>query len=157
MLFFFSYQPGAATSDTHDNYWKLGTPGFQNHHVSPQLEFQNHVDTNHSYNSLAQQMNSSVQGPHLQYPSAPQVPQSHPAPLQTVPPADTRSVSNMQIPANPRIASNLGLTTPKINKDSFTTNAVVKPAYISVSLSTPNDKALSHDAADSMLKVRLLT
>ncbi|KAK9283539.1 hypothetical protein L1049_011786 [Liquidambar formosana] len=148
-----SLQPAAVNSDAHDNYWKHGAPGFQNHHVSPLQDFQKPLDSNPSYNSFQDQQKTAYpQGPNLQYPPAHQVPQSYQSPLQTVPSLDTRGVGKLQIPTNPRIASNLALSLPKTNKDSSTIAAAVKPAYIGVSLPKPNDKMLSHDAADSILK-----
>ncbi|XP_012073414.1 SAC3 family protein A isoform X2 [Jatropha curcas] len=81
------------------------------------------------------------------------VPQSYQSPVQTVPSLDTRRVSKLQIPTNPRIASNLALGLSKPEKDgSAIATAVAKPAYIAVSMPKPNDKVLSNDAADSILK-----
>jgi hypothetical protein len=63
----------------------------------------------------------------------------------------------MQIPTNPRIASNLALGLSKTDKDGPTNSAAAKPAYISVSMPKPNDKVLSIDATNSMLKVILVS
>ncbi|CAL5365737.1 unnamed protein product [Camellia sinensis] len=116
--------------------------------------------SNPSYQSFQDQLKTACpQGPpNVQYPApaTQQVPHNYPSSLQTfpqtIPPLDPHRVSRLQIPTNPRIASNLALGLPKTNKDSSTTSTAAKPAYISVSLPKPNDKELSHDAADSMLK-----
>lgn len=95
------------------------------------------------------------QGPNAHYHATQQVPPSY-QPPQTIPSLDTRRVSKLQIPTNPRIASNLTFSLPKTDKDSFTTSASAKPAYVSVSLPTTNQKVMCNDAAESILKVRLL-
>lgn len=91
------------------------------------------------------------QAPTSQYPSAPQVGQSYQLPAQNAPALDTRRVGKLQIPTNPRIASNLGFGLPKTDKDGSATGASAKPAFISVSLLKANEK--SSDATDSLLKV----
>ena len=63
----------------------------------------------------------------------------------------------MQIPTNPRIASNLALGLSKTDKDGSMTNAAAKPAYISVSMPKPNNEVLSNDTTISMLKVILVS
>ncbi|KAL6977278.1 hypothetical protein U1Q18_026075 [Sarracenia purpurea var. burkii] len=159
-----SWRPDSGSSElpsvqtvSHNGYWNNVTP-VQNHNVSPQPpQFQKPLDSNPTYQSFQdQQQSTRPQGSSAQYPSTYQVHQSHPPSLQTVPqivpPLDSRRVSKLQIPTNPRIASNLALGLPKTNKDSSTPSAAAKPAYISVSLQTSNDKGLSHDAADSILK-----
>ncbi|KAJ6720348.1 LEUKOCYTE RECEPTOR CLUSTER MEMBER 8 [Salix viminalis] len=80
------------------------------------------------------------------------VTQSYQSPLPNAPSLDTRRVNMMQIPTNPRIASNLALGLSKTDKDGSTTDAAVKPAYISVSMPKPNNKVLSNDTTISMLK-----
>ncbi|KAA8534293.1 hypothetical protein F0562_031810 [Nyssa sinensis] len=153
-----SVQPGAVISGVHDGYWKHGAPVFQNHNASlQQPQFQKHMDSNPTYEGFQdQQKTACPQGSNIQYPAAHQVPQSYQSSLPTVPqtvtPLDSRRVSKLQIPTNPRIASNLAFGLPKTDKDSSTTSTAAKPAYISVSLPKPNDKVLSHDAADSILK-----
>lgn len=149
-----SVQPGAAISDTHDGYWKHGAPSFQNHHVSTvQPDFQKHLDTKPSYDSFQdQQKTACPQGSNLQYPTAHKVSHSYQSPLQTIASLDTRRVNKLQIPTNPRIASNLALGLPKIDKDSSATGGTAKPAYIGVSVPKPSDKVLSHDGADAILK-----
>lgn len=128
-------------------------PGFQNQHVRPHVDYQNRTDTNPSYNSFQDsQKTTSSHGTNSQYMFVQKVPPSYQPPQQTVPSADPHAVSNIQIPTNPRIASNLPFTSPKINK-SYPTNATaVRPAYISVSAPKPNEK-IAHNAADSSLKV----
>lgn len=116
------------------------------------------MDPNPNYGSFQdQQKPECPQGPNLQYPATYQVQQNYHSSLPTVPqtviPLESQSVSKMQIPTNPRIASNLTLGLPKTDKDSSTGSAATKPAYISVPLSKPNDIVSSHAAADSILKV----
>ncbi|XP_057475534.1 SAC3 family protein A-like isoform X2 [Actinidia eriantha] len=152
-----SMQTGGVTSGGHDYYWNNGTP-VQNYNISQhQPQFQKPLDSNPTYQSFQDQQKSACpQGPNGQYPATHQVLQSYPSSLQTVPqtipPLDTHRVSKLQIPTNPRIASNLALGLPNTNKDSSTTSAAAKPAYISVSLPKPNDMVVSHAAADSILK-----
>ncbi|XP_022744381.1 SAC3 family protein A-like isoform X2 [Durio zibethinus] len=103
--------------------------------------------------SLQEQKKTACpQAPNLQYPAAQQAPQNYQPPLQTVQSSDTRRVSKLQIQTNPRIASNLPLGLPKLDKDGPNNSAVAKPAYISVSLPKPSEKVLPNDAADSVLK-----
>lgn len=171
-------QSGAVVNGAHDGYWRHGTPT-QIHHTTPvQPHIQKPLDQNYSYNSFQdQQKYLCPQGPTLQYPATHQVPSfpqgptlQYPASVHQIPPGpqtyqstsqsvqslDTRRVSKLQIPTNPRIASNLNLGLPKTDKDSSTTSTAAKPAYISVSLPKPNDKVSSSAGADSILKVRNL-
>ncbi|KAF3972591.1 hypothetical protein CMV_003914 [Castanea mollissima] len=163
---FSSVQPAAGVSSASDAYWQHGAPSSQIHITSPmQPQSQKPLDPKTSYDSfLDQQKAAYSQGHNLQYPATHQVPQSYQSPAnhqvpqsyqspaQTVPSSDTRRVSKLQIPTNPRIASNLTFGLPKTDKDSSTTGAAVKPAYISISQPKANEKVLSNDAADSMLK-----
>lgn len=121
-----------------------------------QPQSQMSLDPKASYESFQDQQQTAYSQVHnVQYPATHQVPQSYQSPVQTVPSLDTRRVSKLQIPTNPRIASNLTFGFPKTDKDSSTTGAAAKPAYISVS-PMPDEKVLSNSAADSILKVRLL-
>ncbi|XP_052187850.1 SAC3 family protein A isoform X2 [Diospyros lotus] len=153
-----SVQAGAVITGGHDSYWTSIAPGFQNHNASAQQpQFQKPLDLNPTYQSFQdQQMTVGPQGPNMQYPATHQVTQSYQSSLQTVPktvpPLDSRRVSKVQIPTNPRIASNLALGITKTNKDSSATSAAAKPAYVAVTMPTINDKILSHDGAESILK-----
>ncbi|XP_043701015.1 SAC3 family protein A-like isoform X3 [Telopea speciosissima] len=154
-----SLQAGDVTGDAYNVHWKHGTSGFQSHVNPVPSYFQKPLDQNPlPYDSSRdQQKIACPQGSNLQYSvtnqvSQNQVPQNYQPPLQTFPSLDTRRVSNLQIPTNPRIASNLGLSLPKTDKDSSTTNAATKPAYIGVSMPKSNNKVPSHEDADSMLK-----
>lgn len=177
-------QSGAVVNGAKDGYWRHGAPTSQNHHTTPvQPQSQTPLDQNSPYNSFQDQQNSSIpQGPNLQYPathqvpppvpSCPQGPNLHYPATYQAPPApptyqpsprsvqsfETQRGSKLQIPTNPRIASNLTFGLPKTDKDSSTTTtaAVAKPAYISVSLPKPNEKVPSSAGADSLLKVRVL-
>ncbi|KAI9389462.1 hypothetical protein POPTR_008G047700v4 [Populus trichocarpa] len=147
-----SLQTGATISSTHDG-WKQGTPSFQNHHASPtQPHFQISHESKASYDNIQEQQQTAPQAPNSQFPAAHQATQSYQSTLQNALSLDTRRVSRMQIPTNPRIASNLALGLSKTDKDGPTNSAAAKPAYISVSMPKPNDKVLSNDATNSMLK-----
>ncbi|EEF37328.1 leukocyte receptor cluster (lrc) member, putative [Ricinus communis] len=140
-----SVQGGAATSGSYDSYWKQGALSFQNHQASPmQPHFQKSLDSK-TYDNFQEQQKTVLQGPNSQYPAAHQVPQNYQPPVQTLPSLDTRRVSKLQIPTNPRIASNLALGLSKTDKDGSTTGAAAKPAYIAVSMPKPNDKVLASD------------
>ncbi|KAJ9175615.1 hypothetical protein P3X46_014156 [Hevea brasiliensis] len=149
---FSSLQGGPSTSGNHDNYWKQGVASFQNHHASPmQPHFQTSLDSITSYDNFQEQQKIVQEGPNSQYAPAHHVLQNQTL-AQTVASLDTQRVSKLQIPTNPRIASNLALGLSKTDKDSSATGAAAKPAYIAVSMPKPNDKVLSNDAADSILK-----
>uniref|UniRef100_A0A7N0UCR1 PCI domain-containing protein n=1 Tax=Kalanchoe fedtschenkoi TaxID=63787 RepID=A0A7N0UCR1_KALFE len=139
-------------SGVQDTYWQQAMPGFPNQHVRPHVDYQKHTDTNPSYNSFQDpQKIVTAQGTNSQYMFVQQVPPNYQPPKQTVPSVDARTVSNIQIPTNPRIASNLPFT-PKINKDHPTTASTAKPAYISVSAPKSNEKPVTHNVADSSIK-----
>ncbi|KAK6933350.1 hypothetical protein RJ641_036244, partial [Dillenia turbinata] len=146
-------QPTARPNDSHDNYWKHGAPGFQNH-VSPvQPQFWRNLDTNQIYgNSADQQKTAYPQGNNLQYPVTHQVSQSYLPTAQSIPSLDTRRMGKLQIPTNPRIASNLPLGLQKTDKGTSASSTTARPAYISVSLPKPSDNVMSNEAADSMFK-----
>ncbi|KAJ6350158.1 hypothetical protein OIU78_006349 [Salix suchowensis] len=147
-----SLQTGSTISSAHDG-WKQGTPSFQNHHASPtQPHFQISLESKASHDNIQEQQKNAPQTPHSQFPAAHQMTQSYQSTLQNAPSLDTRRVSRIQIPTNPRIASNLALGLSKTDKDGPTNSAAAKPAYISVSMPKPNDKVLSNDATNSMLK-----
>ncbi|XP_020572279.1 SAC3 family protein A isoform X4 [Phalaenopsis equestris] len=73
-------------------------------------------------------------------------------PLQTSSTMDTCRVSKMQIPTNPRIASSLVMGMPKLDKETSTTNAAAKPAYISIQVPKLNNQLSSSDDADAVIK-----
>ncbi|KGN50492.1 SAC3 family protein A [Cucumis sativus] len=144
-----SAQPGAVSSGNHDGYWKHGAPNSQVHLTNAtQPHFEKPLDLKNSYDSFQdQQKSAGPQGPNLQYP-AHLAPQSYQLPSQSVSPVEARR-TKLQIPTNPRIASNLSIL--KTSKDSSTADAPVQPAYVSVSLPKPNEKELSNDT-ESVLK-----
>ena len=179
-LICFFGQSGAVVNGALDGYWRHGAPTSQNHHItSLQPQIQKTLDQNYSYNSFQDPQKSShpqshgmqytathqvspmpsSQGSNFQYTPTQQVPQesqTYQPPPQSVQSLDTRRVSKMQIPTNPRIASNLTFGLQKTEKESSTTSAVTKPAYISVSIPKANEKVSSSTGADSILKVRIL-
>ncbi|CAI8601567.1 unnamed protein product [Vicia faba] len=160
-----SFQPAAVNSGDYDGYWKHGAQtSSQIHQTSSQIlqtnpiqpNYQSHLDLNSSYDKFQdQQKTVSSQGTNLYFPPPPPPPppqQVNLAPLQSAPPLDTKQVSKFQIPTNPRIASNLAFEQSKTEKDSSTSSAAMKPAYIAVSLTKPTEKVSSNDAANSILK-----
>lgn len=152
---FFCNQPAAAvTYGAHDGYWKHGAQNSQIHQNNTiQPNYQNPLDLKSSYDKFQDQQKTAPSlGTDLQFHSLQQV---TPTPMPTAPSIDTRRVSKMQIPTNPRIASNLTFGLPKTEKESSTNSAPPKPAYISVSLPKPTEKVPSNDAVNSILKVRL--
>ncbi|CAI9773106.1 unnamed protein product [Fraxinus pennsylvanica] len=145
-------QPGVVSGSIHEGYWKQGTPALQDKYSNSQpLHVQNPLDANPTHGSYQNQHQSTFShGPSTLYPASHPV---SPSSFQNVPqPLDSRRVSKLQIPTNPRIASNLALGLPKPDKDSTTASSDSKPAYVSVSMPKPNERELSHDATDSMLK-----
>ncbi|XP_004495816.1 SAC3 family protein A isoform X2 [Cicer arietinum] len=153
-----SFQPAAGNSGDHDGYWKHGAQiSSQIHQTNPiQPNYQSHLDLNSSYDKFQdQQKTLSSQGTNLYYlppPPPPPPQQVNPTPLQSAASLDTKRVSKLQIPTNPRIASNLTYEQPKTEKDSSTSSVTLKPAYIAVSLTKPTEKVSSNDAANSILK-----
>ncbi|XP_065872057.1 SAC3 family protein A isoform X2 [Euphorbia lathyris] len=149
----FPMQGAPATNGAHDSYWKQASSNYQNHHATPiESHFQKPLDSKTSYDNFQEQQMPIPQGPNSQYPAGHQVPQNYQIPVQTLPSLDTRRTNKLQIPTNPRIASNLNLGISKTDKDVTGTNIVAKPAYIAVSMPKPSDQVSSNDAADSMLK-----
>ncbi|KAI5401951.1 hypothetical protein KIW84_066424 [Lathyrus oleraceus] len=158
MFVSFGDQPAAVNSGDYDSYWKHGAQTssqiIQTNPIQP--NYQSHLDLNSSYDKFQdQQKTISSQGTNLYFPLPPPPPppqQVNPAPLQCAPSLDTKQVSKFQIPTNPRIASNLAFEQSKTEKDSSTSSAAMKPAYIAVSLTKPTEKVSSNDAANSILK-----
>lgn len=157
----FGGQPAAVNSGgDNDVYWKQGTQSSQIHQTIPiQPNYRSPLDLKSSYDKFQdQQKITSSPGTNLNFPLPPPPPpplqQVNPTPIQSAPSSDTRQVSKLQIPTNPRIASNLAFGQPKTEKDTSTTSAAPKPAYISVSLPKPTEKVSSDDAANSILTVR---
>ncbi|KAG1337950.1 SAC3 family protein A [Cocos nucifera] len=132
----------------------IGAPTFQNHHVNQMpLYFQKPTDLTplpHE-NREDQQKLLYSQSPVLSLSSTNQLPENSLSPSQGIPISETRRLSKLQIPTNPRIASNLGM--PKTDKESSITNGALKPAYISVSVPKPNIKSSSQDDAEAIIKV----
>ncbi|KAK7310285.1 hypothetical protein RJT34_07698 [Clitoria ternatea] len=155
-----SFQPAAVNSGDHDGYWKHGAQSSQIQQTNPiQPNYQQSpLDLKSSYDKFQdQQKTVSSQGTNLYLPPPPPPPphppqQVNPTPIQSASTLDTKRVSPLQIPTNPRIASNVTFGQPKTDKDSSTTSSAPKPAYIAVSLPKPTEKVSSDDAANSILK-----
>lgn len=156
----FGGQTAALNSGDHGGYWTQGAQSSQIHQTNPiQPNYQSPLDLQSSYDKFQdQQKTVSTQGTNLYLPPPPPFPppqQVNLMPIQSATSLDTKRVSKLQIPTNPRIASNFTIGQPKTEKDSSTTSETLKPAYISVSLPKPTEKASSDDAANSILKVRV--
>jgi hypothetical protein len=67
---------------------------------------------------------------------------------------DTRQVSKMQIPTNPRIAPGSATGTVKIDRGSISTGGPAKPAYVSVYMPESDTKQAS--TVEDASKVELL-
>ncbi|TKY50614.1 Leukocyte receptor cluster member 8-like [Spatholobus suberectus] len=153
-----SFQPAAVNSGDHDGYWKHGAQSSQIQQTNPiQPNYQSPLDLKSSYDKFQdQQKTVSSQGTNLYFPPPPPLPlpsqQVNLAPVQSAPSPDGKRVSKLQIPTNPRIASNLTFGQPKAEKDSSTISSAPKPVYIAVSLPKPTEKVSSNDAANSILK-----
>ncbi|XP_075083904.1 SAC3 family protein A isoform X2 [Nicotiana tabacum] len=150
-------QSPAVGGSVHDSYWKHWAPSFQIQQPDPVQSYgQKPLDVTPSHdNLLTQQSSSCPQGPSTQYQASYQMPHSYQSSLptvqQTVTSADTSSASKLQIPTNPRITPTLTMGLTKLDKQTYTTNAAAKPAYVSVSLPKTVEKVSSH-AADNALK-----
>ncbi|CAI0442958.1 unnamed protein product, partial [Linum tenue] len=137
-------QPGGAASGAHDNYWNQTAPSFQTHLAAPtQPLYQNSLDSKTSYENF-QELKTAPQGQNSQYPVY-QVSQNYQPTSPTVPSFDARRVSKLQIPTNPRIASNAALGIAKTEKDGSAANSLPRPAYVSVAVQKPKDKMSSNN------------
>lgn len=155
----FCGQPVPVSESTPDDYWKHGAPVFQNDPPNTvQPPSQKPLEAIPGCGSFQnQQISTYPQVSTALYSGSQQFSQSHQTSFQTLPPPpeplDSHKTSKLQIPTNPRIASNLSVSTLKPNKDSSTMIAAAKPAYINVATHKPNDKVVPQEEADSMLKV----
>ncbi|XP_017414571.1 SAC3 family protein A isoform X1 [Vigna angularis] len=153
-----SFQPAAVNGGDHDSYWKHGPQTSQIQQTNPiQPNYQSPLDLKSSYDTFQdQQKTVSSQGANLYLPPPPPLPlpsqQVNLSPVQSAPSPDAKRVSKLQIPTNPRIASNLTFGQPKAEKDGSSTGSAPKPVYIAVSLPKPAEKVSSNDAANSILK-----
>ncbi|PIN03480.1 Leucine permease transcriptional regulator [Handroanthus impetiginosus] len=154
-----SVQPIAVSGGAPEGYWKHGASAFQNDLPnSVQSHVQKPQEVNPVYESFQNQQNSTVsQGSNAPYPASYQISQSLQSSFQTVSQLpetlDSRKAGKLQIHTNPRIASNLPLSLPpKTDKDMSVTSAAAKPAYIAVPMQRSNEKVMSHEESDSMLK-----
>ncbi|XP_047165856.1 SAC3 family protein A isoform X6 [Vigna umbellata] len=154
-----SFQPAAVNGGDHDSYWKHGPQTSQIQQTNPiQPNYQSPLDLKSSYDTFQdQQKTVSSQGANLYLPPPPPLPlpsqQVNLSPVQSAPSPDAKRVSKLQIPTNPRIASNLTFGQPKAEKDGSSTGSAPKPVYIAVSLPKPAEKVSSNDAANSILKM----
>ncbi|XP_018439852.1 SAC3 family protein A [Raphanus sativus] len=138
-----SQQPAAAVSASNDAYWMHQTQNQQAHYpLPPQNHYQSPLETKplhktpfqgHQRATYPQEMNSQSSVHHA--------PLGYRQPTQTTPSMDTQRVSKVQIPTNPRIASNLPSGYTKIDKGSSAAGAIKTPAYVSVSMPKPKGHA----------------
>ncbi|XP_075502695.1 SAC3 family protein A-like isoform X1 [Primulina tabacum] len=150
-------QPVTASGSSVESYRKHGDLVIQNYpRNSLQPQVPNTSGIVYTYDSYQNKQNPAFsKDATTQYLSY-QFSQSHHTSSQLVSqplePLDARRVNKIQIPNNPRISSNLPLSVPKSDKDDSTIGTAAKPDYIGVSVQLPNEKVLTDDAADSMLK-----
>ncbi|KAK8479588.1 hypothetical protein V6N11_070556 [Hibiscus sabdariffa] len=147
-------QHGAPVTGAYDSYRTHGAPSFQNQHPSPvQPHFVKPLDSKSPYSNFQEQQKTACpQLPNLQHPVSQPAPQNYQPPAQTVQSSELQRVGKLQIQTNPRIASNLPLGLPKLEKEGLSNSAIAKPAYISVAQPKSSEKVLSNDAADSVFK-----
>ncbi|CAD5320834.1 unnamed protein product [Arabidopsis thaliana] len=136
-----SWEKSDTVSTSNDTYWMHQAPSLQAHHpVPPQNNYQSPLETKplyetpfqgHQRATYPQEMNSQS--------SFHQAPLGYRQPTQTAPLVDSQRVSKVQIPTNPRIASNLPSGFTKMDKDSTAASAAQAPAYVSVSMPKPKD------------------
>ncbi|XP_074276284.1 SAC3 family protein A isoform X1 [Silene latifolia] len=146
--------PSTQTGSTvglYDDYWKHAPQAYPNQHVtSSSPSFQKPLDLHLTYPSGQDQQQTAIpQVPSTQYM---EVQQAHQQSLEALPPTELYRVSNLQIPTNPRIVSNLNLGTSKPVKDTSMSSVTAKPAYVSVSLPNQNIKTPPTSASDSSVK-----
>ncbi|XP_047316215.1 SAC3 family protein A isoform X2 [Impatiens glandulifera] len=151
-----SVQTGAVVATGHDGYWKHGTPTFINQSISPQQpQYQLATEKNDTYQNVQDQMKTSGPQSSVQYPAVHQMHhnyQVHAQPSQPVSSVDSRRLSTLQIPTNPRIAPNLPLDLAKSSMETSMISTAEKPVYISVSVPKQTDKTSLQGGADSMIK-----
>ncbi|CAH8267714.1 unnamed protein product [Arabidopsis lyrata] len=136
-----SQQPGAAVSTSNDAYWMHQAPSLQAHHpVPPQNHYQSPLETKPLYEPPFQGHQRATYPQEMKSQSSfHQAPLGYRQPTQTAPSVDSQRVSKVQIPTNPRIASNLPSGFTKMDKDSTAASAAQAPAYVSVSMPKPKD------------------
>ncbi|KAF8080317.1 hypothetical protein N665_0957s0017 [Sinapis alba] len=134
-----SQQPTTAVSASNDAYWMHQTPNQQAYyHVPPQNHYQSPLETKPLYETPIQGHQRATYPQELKSQSSIyQTPLSFRQPTQTTPAVDTQRVSKIQIPTNPRIASNLPSGYTKMDKGRSPAGATQTPAYVSVSTSNP--------------------
>ncbi|XP_065046427.1 SAC3 family protein A-like isoform X1 [Musa acuminata AAA Group] len=150
-----SFQGKEAVTPYHLNKnWEAVAPGMQTHHINQSSYFQQPLNSTplpNEKHANEQKVLYSL-APNLQHAASNQVPENFQPPLQTVPLTETRQVSKMQIPTNPRIAPNVGVSMLKTQKESCIVSAATKPAYISVSVPKPSNQSSSEDDAGAITK-----
>ncbi|CAN6844204.1 unnamed protein product [Brassica oleracea] len=134
-----SQQPAAAVSASNNAYWMHQTPSQQAHYpVPPQNHYQSPLETKPLYETPIQGHQRATYPQDLNSQSSlHQAPLGYRQPTQTTPSVDTQRVSKIQIPTNPRIASNLPSGYTKMDKGRSPAGATQTPAYVSVSMSNP--------------------
>ncbi|KAG2309329.1 hypothetical protein Bca52824_029077 [Brassica carinata] len=134
-----SQQPAAEVSASNDAYWMHQTPNQQAYYpVPPQNHYQSPLETKPSYEIPIQGHQRATYPQELKSQSSfHQTPLTYRQPTQTTPSVDTQRVSKIQIPTNPRIASNLPSGYTKMDKGRSPAGAIQTPAYVSVSVSNP--------------------
>ncbi|KAK4406155.1 SAC3 family protein A [Sesamum angolense] len=141
--------PVAVSGSAPDGYWKHGASALQNDLPNSVEQLaQKPPDVTPAHESFQNQQTSTFsQGSTALYSASYQVSQipqsSFQTGLQASEPLDSRRASKLQIPTNPRIASNLPSSISKPDKDSSMSSTGAKPAYVSVIMQKPNEKVAS--------------
>uniref|UniRef100_A0A1D1YV28 Leukocyte receptor cluster member 8 n=1 Tax=Anthurium amnicola TaxID=1678845 RepID=A0A1D1YV28_9ARAE len=140
-----------AVGYSQNSAWQNGPLVFGNHQPSQATShFQKPLDSTPLPCASVEDQQQAIYtlGSNAQFPL--HVPQNFQPPLQQASTLDTLRVSKMQIPTNPRIATNLSIS--KMDKESSTIDGTPKPAYVNVSLSKPSNEVSSHDSAGGIMK-----
>ncbi|XP_074592864.1 SAC3 family protein A isoform X3 [Curcuma longa] len=127
--------------------WEAVTPAMQTPPVNQQSYFTNLLKPaplpNENHDNQPKVIYS--QAPHFQHSTSNHVPEIFQTPQQTAPTTEVRQFSKVQIPTNPRIAPNVGVSLMKTQKESSGINAPTRPAYVSVSMPKASDKSSVED------------
>ncbi|XP_042461260.1 SAC3 family protein A-like isoform X2 [Zingiber officinale] len=137
----------AATPYNVNKTWEVVPPAMQTPPVNQQSYFNNLLKPTPLPNENQDNQPKVIysQAPHIQHSSSNHVPEIFQTPQQTAPTTEVRQFSKVQIPTNPRIAPNVGVSLLKTQKESSGTNAPTRPAYVSVSMPKPSDKSSAED------------
>lgn len=137
--------------------WEAVIPAMQTPPVNQQSYFNNLLKPaplpNENHDNQPKVIYS--QAPLFQHSTSNHVPEVFQTPQQTAPTTEVRQFSKVQIPTNPRIAPNVGVSLLKTQKESSGINAPTRPAYVSVSMPKPINKSSVEDHGKTKVIVYL--